>query len=339
MAKREAADSFNSQILDEASVWFVELNEAQSDGQLRAQFAQWLRRSPEHVHAYLEISALWEDARLLERTRRDSMSGLVALARSEPDVARLAMRSAREPKVVQRRSRRKLAAAAVIAGLSVAAAVLAWLQVPASASYAADVGERRSIVLADGSTVDLNSRSRVRVRYTEAERFVDLVEGQALFHVAKDAARPFIVRSGATRVRAVGTAFDVYQRRSGTVVTVVEGKVDISGRRDSQRAIAGERVIAKAESIAKPERADIPAATAWIQRKLIFDSTPLPEVIDELNRYSTRPLVLGDERLKEFHVSGVFSSTSPDGFVQFLRRRFDVEIIESDGEIRIEPRR
>ncbi len=82
-------------------------------------------------------------------------------------------------------------------------------------TYATGIGEQRSIVLADGSTVDLNSRSKIRIRFSSERRGVELIEGQALFKVAKDHARPFVVDSDGTRVRAVGTQFDVYRKRRG----------------------------------------------------------------------------------------------------------------------------
>jgi len=88
-----------------------------------------------------------------------------------------------------------------------------------------DVGEQRSIALADGSIIDLNARSRIRVRLSKDERDVELLQGQALFHVAKDNSRPFVVRSDTTVVRAVGTEFDVYRKKNGTVITVLEGRV------------------------------------------------------------------------------------------------------------------
>ena len=93
--------------------------------------------------------------------------------------------------------------------------------------YGTALGEQRSIQFEDGSTVELNSRSKIRVKYSKQERDVELIEGQALFHVAHDTGRPFIVAVGATRVRAVGTQFDVYKKSNGTVVTVVEGRVAV----------------------------------------------------------------------------------------------------------------
>jgi len=94
-------------------------------------------------------------------------------------------------------------------------------------TYSTATGEERSVSLEDGSTLDLNSQSKVRVRFNTHERTVELIQGQALFRVSKDLARPFIVSTDTTQVRAVGTQFDVYRKSSGTVVTVIEGRVAV----------------------------------------------------------------------------------------------------------------
>ncbi len=102
-----------------------------------------------------------------------------------------------------------------------------WWQANRYPLYSTDIGERRSITLADGSTVDLNARSKLRIEFSSAERRVELLDGQALFQVAKDKQRPFIVHSGDATVRAVGTQFDVYRKDSGTTITVLEGRVAV----------------------------------------------------------------------------------------------------------------
>jgi transmembrane sensor len=119
-----------------------------------------------------------------------------------------------------------LTLAASIVAISLALGWLLWFQKGAP-SYTTAIGEQRSIVLSDGSTVALNSRSAIKIRFSKHERTVELIQGQALFHVAKDSARPFTVSADGTRVRAVGTQFDVYRKYSGTVITVVEGRVAV----------------------------------------------------------------------------------------------------------------
>src|SRR5262249_55544737 len=139
-----------------------------------------------------------------------------------------------------------------------------------------------------------------------------------LFHVAKNPARPFIVRSGVTTVRAVGTEFDVYRKASGTTVTVLEGEVAVVPHADSGEVgdvnagsaepapaaaeaplatilvSAGEQVTVTGGEVEKRPKADTTAATAWTQQRLIFDATPLEDVAAEFNRYNVKRLVIAD---------------------------------------------
>src|SRR4029077_4111574 len=116
--------------------------------------------------------------------------------------------------------------AASIAFVAIAVTVFALYNYRNS-TYATGTGEQRTVDLTDGSKVELNARSRIRVRFSHSGREGDLLEGQALFKVAKDAGRPFVVKSDAARVTAVGTEFDVYRKSSGTTVTVIEGRVAV----------------------------------------------------------------------------------------------------------------
>ena len=242
--------------------------------------------------------------------------------------------------------------------------LVTWLN--AAPGYSTGIGEQRSIAFVDGSTVNLNSRTKIRVRYSAHERAVDLLRGQALFSVAKDSARPFIVTTDSTQVRAVGTEFDVYRKESSTTVTVIEGRVAIL--RDEElgelapperqhnsepgsalpetsaktantwapRSIfvaAGEQITVTPRLAARPLPANVAQATAWTQRRLVFVSTPLAEVAQEFNRYAERPLRIGDPRLNRFEIDGVFSSTDPSSLIRFLRQRPDMKVTETDSDI------
>src|SRR5690606_1132157 len=152
----------------------------------------------------------------------------VARARASTTENVIALTPAAQPAPSEKKRGRRTSLLALAASilLMLTAAATTWLYLQRGV-YSTAIGEHRSLALADGSTVDLNSRTRIRVRYDERERRIELVEGQALFGVAKDAARPFVVESNGTRIRAVGTQFDVYKRRSGTRVTVIEGTVAV----------------------------------------------------------------------------------------------------------------
>ncbi len=242
----------NAQIYEEATSWFVESRAGDLDDAGRRELDEWLRRSPEHLGAYLEIAAIWNEGPTLDPDGKYNTEALVQQACGSenvvpmPSVGGFAGSESRAEERLERASKAQQSPYDAPTGeisssghrgqglVAIAASVLlgvvgaaAWYWITKN-TYSTDLGEQRSIVLADGSVIDLNSRSQVRVRYTERERDVDLLEGQALFRVAKDTARPFIVSADGTRVRAVGTEFDVYKKHIGTVVTVVEGRVAVS---------------------------------------------------------------------------------------------------------------
>jgi transmembrane sensor len=366
----------NRQIYEEASQWLVELRVGDIDGAAREKLDAWFRASPEHIRAFLELSSVWEEGGDRDLDRAHSTDDLIALARVQSNVVRFAAAPADadtpspvaqlpvQPPVsgpvagtsqsTRPQYARRFAIAASVAGLGVLA--LAFYTFRPS-TYTTGVGEQRTVNLPDGSRIELNARSEIRVSFSKGERDVELLAGQALFKVAKDASRPFVVASDATRVRAVGTQFDVYRKTSGTTVTVVEGRVavlpgatdapDSSGVGAAASASgpslpsavillsAGEQVTVTASHADKPTRADVAAATAWTQRELVFDATPLTDVALEFNRYNVKPLIVSDERLKDFHVTGVFSSTNSASLLKFLRAQKDIAVEETDAAIRI----
>lgn len=345
----------NEQIHGEASRWLVEFRTGEVDDDMRRQFAAWLRTSPEHVTAYLQLTAFWDDAGRYDPQREIDIEALIADSAAQdnvvefataPDVGRAADSS---PTHVSRAaSKRRWVAAAAVASL--VATLTMWLVFGSGSRYSTEVGEQRTLLLADGSTVKLNALSEIRVRLSEHERVIDLLSGQALFQVAKDKNRPFIVSSGDTLIRAVGTQFDVSRKSSGTVVTVVEGRVAVLSRESPARAAsetveaprsielgAGEQVrLTSAPVLPQPRDADVASATAWTQQLLIFESTPLPEVAEEFNRFNTRQLVVEGTALAGVNVSGTFPALDPASLprlLSFLREQPDIEVLENDDEI------
>jgi transmembrane sensor len=234
----QTRSKMNTQIYEEASNWFVECRAGDLDDAGRREFDRWLRKSPEHLSSYLEIAAIWHEGPSLDPKGDWSAEKLIqqALDAVEDNVVPLPSApkeapGANSPAASSRAEaaltglRRFVVAASIIVLAILAGTIGVWKF--ASPIYATALGEQRSIQFEDGSTVELNSRSKIRVRYSNKSRDVDLLEGQALFHVAHDTSRPFIVAAGATRVRAVGTQFDVYRKSTGTIVTVVEGQVAV----------------------------------------------------------------------------------------------------------------
>lgn len=343
----------NKQIIEEAASWFVDFRVGDVDAHARKAFHEWLRRSPEHIQAYLDIATTYAELPAPSADGKLDVQALIDQSRSRPEATIVPLEVAS--------SRRSSSARAdcvslgerlvAIAAAAVMAIALGWFYMERG-TYSTDVGEQRSLILSDGSTVVLNSRSRVRVRYSDEKRQVVLLSGQALFQVASDKERPFVVDVGDTHVRAVGTQFDVYRKHSGTVVTVVEGTVavDFAGSTESAPSalmlVAGEQLAtadialgtAAPDAIPRvpvPKIVDVSAVTAWTQRQLIFDNASLAEVAEEFNRYSTRPIVIEPGAADTFHVSGIYSSVNHESLLRFLRAQPGIRLIESDREIRI----
>jgi ferric-dicitrate binding protein FerR (iron transport regulator) len=370
----------NDQVYQEACEWFVEFRSGDLDDAGRRRFDLWARKSPEHLAAYLEIAAIWSEGSALDpdlkwdpktliaqaaadatnvvpltdRSRTANASTVVSNTPSELAPDKLDAQQSRPGKS----SPRWFRVAASIAAVGLIVGTTIWYQNFRMPIYATTFGEQRSITLMDGSVIDINSRSKIRVRFSAQERDVDLLEGQALFHVAKNPARPFLVSTATTQVRAVGTEFDVYQKQGGTVVSVVEGRVavqlrsglpqvtaahqDQSGARQpgsrGNAAIflaAGEQVLVTTKAMHRADHPNIAIATSWTQHQLEFESASLSEVAEEFNRYNERQLVIDDPTLYDFHISGVFSSSDPGSLVRFLRERPGVQVTETASEIRV----
>lgn len=370
---RSSSTHLNSMIYAEAAEWFVTCRSGALDDAMRRKFDSWLRQSPQHLSAYLEIAAIWDEGPGLDTQHRWDTETLIAEARADRSNV-VPLTQSPESEEPSSGSSRIRWLAASIATIAVGIVALLWMYLSQPPLYVADIGEQRSIALPDGSTIELNSRSKVRVRYSDHERALDLIEGQALFSVAKDASRPFIVSSGGTRVRAVGTLFDVHKKREGTVVTVVEGRVavltnvpdasvqplsvevaepsmpqlKIEGQAGSARDPssvdpsnvdggillgAGEQITVTETEAKQIVRPDVNRAISWTQRQLVFERATLTEVAEEFNRYNARRLIVQDPDLYEFHISGVFASTDPGALLQFLRERTGVQVIETETAI------
>jgi len=398
--ERPRRSTFNTQIYEEACEWFIECRAGDLDNAGRAEFDRWLRKSSEHQGAYLEIAAIWNEGPTLDPANRWDLDKLIAQAAEDPAniiawertrstshrsqslpnrteanerTTAAILPSPREggashsrlaPQSATRTGRRPLA---IAASILLAAAALATYILTSGGVYATALGEQRSLALSDGSTVQLDSLSKIRIRYGEHDRTVVLLQGQALFHVAKDTTRPFIVDIGQTRVRAVGTQFDVYRKTDGTIVTVVEGRVVIlneghpSGpKHEGQRGLrdlapgtevadfaqqegegaiflnAGEQITVSPKTARKTLHPNLAGATSWTQRQLVFDSASFADVAEEFNRYNERKLVIDASALDTLHISGVFSSTDPASLIRFLRDRPGLRVTETPTEIRVE---
>lgn len=337
----------------EAARWWLRLGSRpphEVSREEREEFNRWLRESPLHVAEFLHIARVHE---ALERFKLWSEIEVETPHASESTVALLPVPS--RAKVRERSSwipKPALAMAAAAAAIVVAAAFMFahWR----GETIATAVAERREVMLSDGSVVRLEPESTLQVRFARSERHVTLQQGRALFRVAKDAQRPFLVESADTLVRAVGTEFGVERGSRGVVITVAEGKVAVrpadSIAHDLARPVArmpataivvgaGQQLAVRNSGIAEPvQEVDIVRALAWSEGRLVFDSAPLGEVLAEFNRYNHVQLRVDDVDLARRAVSGVFLASDPDTLIAFIRTGARVNVIrEGERQILITP--
>jgi transmembrane sensor len=326
-----------AQVIDRASEWFVLMREPSVSTQEREAFSAWLRESPVHVGAYLEIAKLWGDAAhvspLFEVAgASEQFANVRTLPVGDKLDAIMPLRGDTASNAANQRHFRglKLVACAVIAG---AIGLGVWLSSDRAPTYSAGIGEQRMITLDDGSIVRLDSRSKIAVRFSRSERNIDLHEGQALFQVAHDTSRPFIVNGREVAIRAVGTQFNVNNLRADTVVIVVEGRVRVGGLVPVR---AGEQAtIDRSGHIAVQPDVDVSAATSWLQHELSFRGSPLSEVVEEFNRYNRTPIIITDAALGETRVNAVFHSTDSASLLRFISRLEGVKVERSRDDVRI----
>jgi len=344
---------------DEAARWFI----AQRTGELSAEeaesFARWLGDSAANVREYLAVAELWgalpaapsvqaaslDDEREALRSAADvtalssASSAATARAGNVANVAAGGMATSPAATPVETTKKKRPSAAAMALAASVlimiAAGVTVWMAHVHGNEITTRRGEQRSVGLADGSVVQVNALSQVNIDYDSHVRRIQFQEGEALFHVAKDASRPFEVITPDVTVRVLGTTFNVYRRAGETRVAVVEGKVQVLTRSGAVALTANEKASVErhGENMSKSQVA-AQTATAWTQRRLIFDEEPLSEVARQFNLYNARQLSVEGE-LSDFHINGVFDADDPGALIAYLQQVQRVEVEEKNNGIHL----
>ena len=181
----------------------------------------------------------------------------------------------------------------------------------------------------DGSTLELNSRSRVQVSFEADRRHVDLSEGEAMFSVAHDNARPFVVQAGPGQITVTGTRFDVRRDGEQARVAVESGHVQVQGVDPQTRVnlTAGQGTQVSAQGhVAAVQAVNAQALTAWRKGQLVFDNATLGEVAAEVSRYRAQPLQVSSPALAQLRVSSVFKVDDTDALLRALPKILPVAI-------------
>lgn len=355
---RQAMD----RIADETGYWDARLRAPDCTDADRARFAQW------------------RDADASHRAAFDRLQMLIATLRGETGRADVrGMRDAVVARVRRRQRRRTWSVAASIAFLLTGAAI--WTLLPESSRwhparvfsaladpgrYATGIGQRSTVTLRDGSTVELNTRTQLEVHFSDTRRSVKLVEGQALFHVAKNPQRPFVVYAGDREIVAVGTEFDVRLDADSVRVTLLEGRVEVerSGPASSRpqsldpgqqlvaelapvagKAAANSTILASAEKTSAAQHGDavvrtvdVGKFTSWREGRVFFEDLPLGQAVAEMNRYSAIQIEVDDPALSHLRVNGMFRAGEQEAFVTALQDYFPISVTRrGDAKIILVP--
>ncbi|WDH33341.1 FecR family protein [Pseudomonas chlororaphis] len=293
-------------VRDEAALWFVRLQEPAISAEERQRFDAWLAQHKAHRDEFQLLHTLWAATDRVPKARLQALCATPNLT-------------------VKRRPLLRYAVAASVLAVAVGLGLFSGLNPPAlySAEFATAPGERRHVALPDGSQVDLNSRSRLLVRYEKGLRSVELSEGEAMFSVEHDSSRPFVVAAGSGKVTVTGTRFDVRRDAAQTRVAVEQGTVRVQGRdaADSDfvnlTAGLGTAVDARGQ-VAAAYAVDPQALTAWRSGKLVFNNASLNEVAAEVSRYREQPLRVGSEAVGRLRLTSVFKSDDTDALLKAL---------------------
>jgi transmembrane sensor len=305
---------------EDAAAWVVRLETGDLDDAEAVAFDGWLSAAPENPVAF-------DDAL--------SVSQAYAAA-GEQLVRELGGRRAARPPAMGRRA---------VMGMGAMAAAAAFAVVIAPQFAAADTetyvtakGERRTVHLADGSTIDLNGGTRLSVTLARDARRVILDQGQAVFDVAHAANRPFTIAAGDRTVRVVGTQFDVRRLGGKLSVTVARGAVEVrpangaAGR--AYRLHPGQRLDhVEGAALARVAAAEPQEVLGWRTGRLVYRGQPLAEVVNDLNQQFSTPIRVEDASLAATPISGVLVLDNQAAVIRRLALMVPIETVRSDAEV------
>lgn len=314
--------SRSAQHLQEAADWLTRLQRPEVDETDWLAFDAWLSE-PGAQEAYDAIQAV--DEEIFQRA-----------ATIRGDLAEPRRVTTKRNFAVDWRWLGALGATAAAAAVALTVAPWGELLPQPDTLYVTAKGESRVVELADGSRIDLNTDSHISVRLEKDARRVTVHDGQALFDVAHDSARPFLITAGDETVRVVGTRFDIRRRDGQLSVTVLRGLVEVStdGEDTPVRLRPGQML----EHVEGASGFSVRAVTAedqvgWRSGRLIYRDQPLGRIVSDMNHYFERPLRLEGENTANLRFSGVLIVDGQDAMVRRLTSLMPISATPTDDAI------
>ena len=296
----------------------------------QAELDAWISENPRNRVAYLRMEAVWNRTERLKLLK--PLDDTV-----EDDIRALAEQYFRPASEDSRwsESRRRWLAAAAVAFVVAGAAWITSVIVSPWERFRTETGGLRHITLEDGSRIQLNTDTELRVRMSESQREVILERGEALFYVARDERRSFHVIADGTVVRAVGTAFSVRLRENRRVdVLVSEGRVVVGTQGSPDRLVEpgfGATVNPSSIDVLSLGMDEVNRRLAWTMGEIRLKRETLAEAVAEFNRYNRRRIVIQDQALAGLRLGGTFQATDPESFAAAVSSAYGVQVVYPRG--------
>lgn len=325
-----------------------------------ASLRAWAARSPLHYQELCRIANLWGD--LNELT--ELLPELSELPAQEPSSSSTTWNVfSRLANWVSESFGVTRAATGFAAGVLLLASVVVitnlYLDDPEHRTYITAIGQQRSIELPDGSVMQLNTNSRVKIDFTQASRSLRLEKGQAHFQVTHDKTRPFEVMAGAGLVRAIGTAFSVYLDQQKVDVVVTEGLVEVAAsparanplRSASDSDVTNDQALPVSKTVAlvsakqnvsyngqinkvrNLEQDELTKKLSWRKGMLLFSGESLEQVIAEVTRYTSQSIVIIDPSIRDIRIAGYFKADDTKALFDALSVSFGIQVTALDKQL------
>lgn len=352
------------EVMEAAGEWFDILKQEPVADDDRQAFVDWFMRSPVHVEEFIRVSALHDHLSSELKSQPEWLANIIDQAGT--NIVNINDFEQQHVAYEEKTTKQRwiwMKAVASIAFVGMLIGVIAGITDIYQESENIEVittklGEQHSVLMDDGSVVQLNTNTKIHININSTVRHVDLIKGEAIFQVAKDPARPFRVAINSVIVEAIGTVFNIYRQEEQIIVTVVEGLVgvtpatnmdsasiqpnkqylnsqkrsEVTKRSESsdsvlELAVGYQLAISNDGMMLRSQVVDVNDVTAWTQRRLVFDNDTLKDIVNEFNRYNRDSLIVTDPTLNTRRITGVFNANDSEAFIVLL---------QSLGNIRIE---
>jgi transmembrane sensor len=310
-----------AEIKKEAGEWLERKDRPGWNDADQRELDAWFAQSPAHLLAYHRVAEAWKQAERLTALRGPTSVEENAKARPRTMLMRIA------------------AAIAVTAIFAVGAGAY-FLARPNGQTFETHLGDHKIFTLSDGSRIELNTNSAVRIDMASGRRMASLEKGEAYFEIAHDSSRPFTVKVANHRITVLGTKFRVRNAPDKVEVALLDGRVwfdtEAKGKHPQSALLSpGQVLVATAQGMSvtsQPPRA-LENDLSWRNGLLVFRHTSLIDAANEYNRYNARKIVIANASVGKLTISGILPTRDLNAFTHMARTFFDIRISENDRQI------